>query len=341
MNSSSLTTILGEFEKWNEIFFTMSEVLSRRKFMALLTSSLQSWSATMHSSWFFPVTSISWEKEQKHWRCHNNSWWWMSFNTRCKWPYYTFDNLETHILIQMIRSQKVHDNTWHRWSKMSFSCVQRCKMWPRTGSLAQNPRQGSVHCLENTLSAPHLVNFVLKVSIILVIDHLGKPDLLSSSLQNRDHWVKWWKIKQKLYCDYVTWMKDQKRSLYNVCNAVWLQWHCHSCAYTGVLFPNFYLRVLSLHFFSMFRWLWLLTWICFCGCEVWVAAGNAFSRGPRALSLPSELIIYSIYKTLYVQNRKICKGNKAYGWYHSSFQQFLNPQIMCNTLPFRSFTMSL
>lgn len=54
-------------------FFTMSEVLSRRKFMALLTSSLQSWSATMHSSWFFPVTSISWEKEQKHVRCHNNS----------------------------------------------------------------------------------------------------------------------------------------------------------------------------------------------------------------------------------------------------------------------------
>lgn len=48
---------------------------------------------------------------------------------------------------------------------------------------------------------------------------------------------------------------------------------------------------------------------------MWVAAGIAFSRGPRALSLPSELIIYSIYKTLYVQNRKICKENKKEMWY--------------------------
>lgn len=55
----------------------------------------------------------------------------------------------------------------------------------------------------------------------------------------------------------------------------------------------------------------LLTCICFCGWDVWVAGANAFSRGPRALSLPSELIIYSIYKTLYVQNRKICKGNQS------------------------------
>lgn len=62
----------------------------------------------------------------------------------------------------------------------------------------------------------------------------------------------------------------------------------------------------------MFVCLRLLTCICFCGCDVWVAAGSAFSRGPRALSLPSELIIYSIYKTLYVQNRKICKGNKTH-----------------------------
>lgn len=38
---------------------TVSEVLSSRKLMALLTSSLQSWRATMHSSWVFPVTSIS------------------------------------------------------------------------------------------------------------------------------------------------------------------------------------------------------------------------------------------------------------------------------------------
>lgn len=55
----------------------------------------------------------------------------------------------------------------------------------------------------------------------------------------------------------------------------------------------------------------LLTCICFCGWDVWVAGANAFSRGPRTLSLPSELIIYSIYKTLYVQNRKICKGRQS------------------------------
>lgn len=64
----------------------------------------------------------------------------------------------------------------------------------------------------------------------------------------------------------------------------------------------------------------LLTCICFCGWDVWVAGANAFSRGPRALSLPSELIIYSIYKTLYVQNRKICKGsqNKKKEWVTNS-----------------------
>lgn len=67
--------------------------------------------------------------------------------------------------------------------------------------------------------------------------------------------------------------------------------------------------VLSESFF-LIRWLRFLTCICFCGCEVWVAAGSAFSRGPRAFSLPSELIIYSIYKTLYVQNRKNWEGNK-------------------------------
>lgn len=39
-----------------------------------------------------------------------------------------------------------------------------------------------------------------------------------------------------------------------------------------------------------------LTCICFCGCDVWVAAGSTFSREPRAFSLPRELIIYSIYK---------------------------------------------
>ncbi len=30
--------------------------------MALLTSPLQSWRATIHSSWFLPVTSMSWDK---------------------------------------------------------------------------------------------------------------------------------------------------------------------------------------------------------------------------------------------------------------------------------------
>lgn len=53
-----------ERDSWQSVVFTMSEVHSRRKFMALLTSSLQSWRATIHSSWFFPVTSISCEEEQ-------------------------------------------------------------------------------------------------------------------------------------------------------------------------------------------------------------------------------------------------------------------------------------
>lgn len=48
-------------------WLTVSEVLSSRKLMALFTSSLQSWRATMHSSWVFPVTSISCENaNQKH-----------------------------------------------------------------------------------------------------------------------------------------------------------------------------------------------------------------------------------------------------------------------------------
>lgn len=45
---------------------TVSEVLSRRKLMALFTSSLQSCRATMHSSWVFPETSINWEQQKKH-----------------------------------------------------------------------------------------------------------------------------------------------------------------------------------------------------------------------------------------------------------------------------------
>lgn len=47
---------------------TVSEVLSSRKLMALFTSSLQSWRATMHSSWVFPVTSISWEWAKKYFK---------------------------------------------------------------------------------------------------------------------------------------------------------------------------------------------------------------------------------------------------------------------------------
>lgn len=46
---------------WEWSILTVSEVLSSRKLMALFTSSLQSWRATIHSSWVFPVTSISCE----------------------------------------------------------------------------------------------------------------------------------------------------------------------------------------------------------------------------------------------------------------------------------------
>lgn len=81
-----------------------------------------------------------------------------------------------------------------------------------------------------------------------------------------------------------------------------------SRVHTGVLSQNACGWVVCFHkVFFMFMWLRRLTCICFCGCDVWVAAGSTFSRGPRALSPPSELIIYSIYKTLYVQNRKICQ----------------------------------
>lgn len=41
------------------IILTVSEFPSSNTLIALLTSPLQSWRATMHSSWFFPVTSIS------------------------------------------------------------------------------------------------------------------------------------------------------------------------------------------------------------------------------------------------------------------------------------------
>lgn len=121
--------------------------------------------------------------------------------------------------------------------------------------------------------------------------------------------------------------------LHNVCTMVLL-------ARVVVCTLVFERTVLSLRIF-MFMWLRWLTCICFCGCDVWVTAGSAFSRGPRAFSPPSELIIYSIYKTLYVQNRKICKGNKKHGRMSEVNQQFLNPQIMFKTHTFSSFTMLL
>lgn len=49
------------------------------------------------------------------------------------------------------------------------------------------------------------------------------------------------------------------------------------------------------------------TCICFCCCVVCVVVGSVLSRVPRAWLLTSEVIIYSIYKTMYVQNRKIWK----------------------------------
>lgn len=43
---------------------------------------------------------------------------------------------------------------------------------------------------------------------------------------------------------------------------------------------------------------------CFCGCVGCVAEIGILSRVPRVRSLPTEVIIYSIYKTMYVQNTK-------------------------------------
>lgn len=42
----------------------------------------------------------------------------------------------------------------------------------------------------------------------------------------------------------------------------------------------------------------------FCGCVGCVVEICVLSRVPRVRSLPTEVIIYSIYKTMYVQNRK-------------------------------------
>lgn len=52
---------------------------------------------------------------------------------------------------------------------------------------------------------------------------------------------------------------------------------------------------------------WKRTCICFCGCVVCVVVvvGSVLSRVPRAWLLTTDVIIYSIYKTMYVQNRKI------------------------------------
>lgn len=47
-----------------------------------------------------------------------------------------------------------------------------------------------VNRIQHFDSFSHLVHFVLKVGIILVIDHLGKSDLLSSSLQDRNQKIE-------------------------------------------------------------------------------------------------------------------------------------------------------
>lgn len=49
---------------------------------------------------------------------------------------------------------------------------------------------------------------------------------------------------------------------------------------------------------------------CFCGCVGCVVEICVLSRVPRVRSLPTEVIIYSIYKTMYVQNRKSEKEKK-------------------------------
>lgn len=144
MNSISLTTILGEFETLNEFFFffliyTMSEVLSRRKFMALLTSSLQSWSATMHSSWFFPVTSINWGKEQTHLRWHNNS-------RSSEWASVLDDSGSTMIILTALKRTSygkleiktcitIHDIADQKWAfhvSSAVKCDHILVLWPRS-----------------------------------------------------------------------------------------------------------------------------------------------------------------------------------------------------------------
>lgn len=94
---------------------TASEVPSSRKLMALLTSSLQSWRATMQSSWFFPVTSMSYE--------------------------------------QICSSLGFSEDFNHNFTLMEESFL-------------------------------YLFHFILKICIVLVIDHLSQSDLFGCSLQS-------------------------------------------------------------------------------------------------------------------------------------------------------------
>lgn len=57
----------------------------------------------------------------------------------------------------------------------SFKLTLICQVVETTAPLLSGNIRGAVH----------LIHFVLKVSIILVVDHLGEPDLLRSSLQQQ------------------------------------------------------------------------------------------------------------------------------------------------------------
>lgn len=65
MHSNQITYELKTDWLCLEALLTVSEFPSRRMLIALVTSSLQSCSATIHSSWFFPVTSISCRRDKK------------------------------------------------------------------------------------------------------------------------------------------------------------------------------------------------------------------------------------------------------------------------------------
>ena len=62
------------------------------------------------------------------------------------------------------------------------------KVYIPTEKRTQTPKQRNnyLHALvfRRELLHPHLVDFALKVRIVLVIDHLGKADLLCSSLDH-------------------------------------------------------------------------------------------------------------------------------------------------------------